>query len=219
VPALAGRFRVLRYDARGHGRSTATPGPYTIEQLSRDVIALLDALGIERADFCGLSIGGLLGMWLGAHAGPRIRKLALSNTAARIGSAERWDARIQGVLRLGTGALVADVIPRWFTPAFRERAPEVVARAARMLEATSAEGYAASSAAIRDADLEPALAQIRSPTLVLAGRDDPATPASDGRFIADRVAGARFVELPAAHLANLEAPVAFNAELLGFLSG
>ena len=216
--ALAERFRVLRYDARGHGRSETTPGPYTIELLARDVLELMDALAIPRAHFCGLSIGGLVGMWLGAHAPERISKLVLANTAPRIGTPERWDARIEGVLRLGTQALVPDMLPRWFTPAFRERSPDVVESAARMLEETSAVGYAASAAAIRDADLGPSLAAIRAPTLVISGRDDPATPPDEGRSLARRIAGAGFCELPASHLSNLEAPVEFGAELLRFLS-
>ena len=218
LPALAERFRVLRYDARGHGRSETTPGPYTIELLARDVLELLRGLAIERAHFCGLSIGGLLGMWLGANAPESIGKLVLANTAARIGTPERWNARIQGVLRDGTRPMVPDVITRWFTPAFRERAPEVVAAAARMLEETSAEGYAWSCAAIRDADLAPSLAAIRAPTLVIAGREDPATTPDEGRALARAIAGGRFCELEAAHLSNLEAPAEFNAELVRFLA-
>jgi 3-oxoadipate enol-lactonase len=218
LPALEERFRVLRYDARGHGRSQATPGPYTIERLARDVCELMHGLEIERAHFCGLSIGGLVGMWLGAHAPEKIGKLVLADTAARIGTPERWDARIQDVLRNGTRHIAPDLIARWFTPAFRERAPEVVAAAARMLEQTCADGYAACCAAIRDADLAPSLAAIRAPTLVIAGREDPATPPDEGRALARAIAGARFCELPASHLSNLEAPAEFNAELLRFLA-
>jgi 3-oxoadipate enol-lactonase len=219
LPALEAQFRVLRYDARGHGRSQATPGPYSIELLARDVLELMRGLAIERAHFCGLSIGGLVGMWLGAHAPESIDKLVLANTAARIGTRERWDARIRDVLRNGTRHLAPDLIARWFTPAFRERAPEVVAAAARMLQQTSAEGYAGCAAAIRDADLGPSLAAIRAPTLVIAGREDPATTPDEGRALARAIAGARFCELPASHLSNLEAPEAFSAELVRLLAG
>jgi len=219
LPALEPRFRVLRYDARGHGRSEATAGPYTIELLARDVLELMRGLEIERAHFCGLSIGGLLGMWLGAHAPEKIGRLVLANTAARIGTRERWDTRIQEVQRNGTRHLAPDLTARWFTPAFRERAPDACAAAARMLEQTSADGYAGCAAAIRDADLEPSLAAIRAPTLVIAGREDPATPPDEGRALARAIAGARFCELPASHLSNLEAPEAFNAELVRFLAG
>ena len=218
LPALAERFRVLRYDARGHGRSETTPGPYTIELLARDVLELMRGLEVGRAHFCGLSIGGLVGMWLGAHAPDRIGRLVLANTAARIGTPERWDARIQAVLRDGTRPMAPELMARWFTAAFRERAPEVVAAAARMLEETSAAGYAWSCAAIRDADLAPALAAVRAPTLVIAGREDPATTPDDGRALARAIAGARFCELPASHLSNLEAPAEFGAELFRFLA-
>jgi 3-oxoadipate enol-lactonase len=216
--ALESRFRVLRYDIRGHGRSSVPRGPYSIEQLAGDVVALLDTTGVERAHFCGLSIGGLIGMWLGAHAPERILKLALCNTAARIGTPERWNARMQDVWQSGVQAIAGDVVERWFTPAFREREPENVATARAMLEATSAEGYAACCAAIRDAALEPALGSIRAETLVIAGSDDPATTPADGRRLADAIARARYSELPAAHLSNLEAPLPFNQALLGFLA-
>jgi 3-oxoadipate enol-lactonase len=216
--ALEARFRVLRYDIRGHGRSELTPGPYTIEQLGGDVLALLDALSLERVHFCGLSIGGLIGMWLGAHAQSRIERLALCNTAARIGSRERWDARIESVRRDGTKGIVPEILERWFTPEFRARSPETVAMAARMIEATPPEGYTACCAAIRDADLRGALAEINAPTLVISGHHDTSTPPAEGRYLAESIAGARYVELGAAHISNLEAAEPFNAALLGFLT-
>jgi 3-oxoadipate enol-lactonase len=217
--ALEDRFRVLRYDTRGHGRTAVTPGPYTIERLARDVVGLLDALGIGRAHFCGLSMGGKIGMWLGVHAPDRIGKLVLCNTAASIGTAERWNARIRDVREHGMKGIAAAVIERWFTPPFRERSPELAAKARAMVERTPPEGYVACCAAIRDADQRGEVPGIRAPTLVIAGRHDPATPPADGRALSDAISGARYVELEASHLSNVEAAGAFTAELTAFLSG
>jgi 3-oxoadipate enol-lactonase len=216
--ALEARLRVLRYDSRGHGRTTVTPGPYTIETLARDVVALMDALGMTRAHFCGLSMGGLIGMWLGAHTPERIDCLVLSNTGAKIGTSEAWNARIRSVESGGMIAVASAVIERWFTPEFRRRSPEVVARAERMVADTPAEGYAACCAALRDADEHADLAAITTRTLVIAGTHDPATPPADGRALATAISGARYVELPSSHLSNLEAEASFTAELLAFLA-
>jgi 3-oxoadipate enol-lactonase len=212
-------FRVLRYDTRGHGRTSLTDGPYAIEQLARDVLRLLDALGFGRVHFCGLSMGGKIGIWLGAHAPKRIEKLVLCNTGARIGTAEGWNARIQRVRDLGMKGIAAAVTERWFTAGFREQSPGVVARAQAMIEKTPPEGYVACCAAIRDSDQSAeVVASIRAPTLVIAGRHDPATPPADGRALADAIAGARYVELPAAHLSNIEASGQFTAEVSAFLT-
>jgi len=181
------------------------------------VLRLLDARALERVHFCGLSIGGLIGMWLGVHAPDRIAKLVLSNTAARIGTAETWNARIEAVRKDGMAAIAPTVVGRWFTAAFRERSPEVVASALRTLAATPTEGYVACCVAIRDADASGELGAISTPTLVVAGSSDPATTAADGRSLAERITGAEFVELKASHLSNLEAPERFNAELARFL--
>lgn len=211
-------FRVLRYDTRGHGRTALTDGHYAIEQLARDVLLLLDALGIRRAHFCGLSMGGKIGMWLGAHAPERIEKLVLCNTGARIGSAEGWNARIQSVHDLGMKGIAAAITERWFTAGFRDRSPGLVAAARAMIERTPPEGYLACCAAIRDSDQSAEIASIRAPTLVIGGRHDPATPPADGRALADAIAGARYVELEASHLSNIEASGEFTAELSAFLT-
>lgn len=218
LPALEKSFRILRYDTRGHGRSLDTPGPYTIEQLARDVLGLLDHLHLDRVSFCGLSMGGMIGMWLGVHAPQRLRKLVLSNTGARIGAAELWNARIDAVRQGGMSSLVSATLERWFSPQFRARSPHDVARVREMLETTSANGYAACCAAIRDADLRDAIAAIRLPTLIVAGAHDPATPAADGKFLAARIPGAHYVELDAAHLSNIEQPDRYTSELTRFLS-
>jgi 3-oxoadipate enol-lactonase len=218
VAPLEERFRVLRYDTRGHGRTTVTAGPCTLDQLAGDVLALLDALGQERAHFCGLSMGGLIGMRLARRAAPRIAKLALCNTAARIGTTDAWNARIDAVRRQGMAGVATQVVERWFSPEFRARNPETAAAGLRMLQTTPAEGYMAACAALRDADERAGLPSITSPTLVIAGSRDPATSAAEGRHLAEAIPGARYAELDAAHLSNLEAPEGFTAELLRFLA-
>jgi 3-oxoadipate enol-lactonase len=215
---LQRRFRILRYDTRGHGQSSVTPGDYTIEQLGRDVLGLLDSLRLERVHFCGLSMGGMIGMWLGIHAPNRLDRLVLSNTAARIGTKEMWNARIATVRKDGMKSVAAAVIERWFTPEFRAASAEKVARAQRTLENSPQEGYAACCAAIRDMDQCKAVAQIKAPTLVIYGSSDPVTPASDAQFLTDRIRGAVKVELAAAHLSNVEQADAFTMAVSSFLS-
>jgi 3-oxoadipate enol-lactonase len=212
------RFRVLRYDTRGHGQSSGLPGAYSIEQLAGDVLALLDALQIERASFCGLSMGGMIGMWLGLNALARFEKLVLCNTGAKIGSEKGWNSRIEAVRRDGVKAVAAAVVERWFTPEFRAREPQVWESALHMLEASPPEGYAACCAAVRDYDARDKISAIHLPTLVIAGGKDSATPPIDGRFIAEQISDARYVELDAAHLSNVEASGRFTAELVQFLS-
>jgi len=209
--------RVLRYDTRGHGESSVTPGPYSIGRLGRDVVTLLDHLAIERAHFCGLSLGGMTGMWLATHAPTRVSRLALCNTAAHMAPADLWNGRIDQVRAGGMEAIVESVLARWFTPAFLARSPDIAASVRQMVLATPADGYIACCAAIRDMDQREAIARISAPTLVIAGTHDPATPPADGRFIADRIEGARYVELPAAHLSNIEAARDFTAALVNFL--
>ena len=218
APEVAKRFRVLRYDTRGHGQTSVTPGPYSVEQLAHDVTRLLDALKLERVHFCGLSLGGLTGMWLGVHAGHRLHRLVLCNTAAKIGTAETWNTRIESVHRDGMKVIAAAAIERWFTPEFRAGSPGLVAVAQQMLENTPPEGYAGCCAAVRDFDFREALSAIRVSTLVVSGARDPATPPADGRFLAERIAGAQYVELPTSHLSNFQAPAEFTSALLRFLS-
>ena len=218
MPALTARYRVLRYDSRGHGQSAVTPGPYTIEQLARDAQGLLDVLGLARVRFCGLSMGGMVGQWLGAAVPQRLTRLVLCNTAAHIGAPDAWNARIDAVNKGGMAAIVEGVLARWYTAAFIASAPAAVAATRAMLLATPADGYVAACAAVRDMDQREAAARIGAPTLVIAGAHDVATPPAEGRYIAERVPGARYVELPAAHLSNVEAAPAFTAALTEFLA-
>jgi len=162
-------------------------------------------------------MGGMIGMWLGIHEPERLHRLVLSNTAARIGTKELWNARIATVRKDGMRSVAAAVIERWFTPEFRASFPEKVARAQRMLENSPPEGYAASCAAIRDMDQREAVAQIKTPTLVIYGGRDPVTPASEAHFLTEQIRGAVEVELAAAHLSNVEQPGAFTAAVSSFL--
>lgn len=219
IAALTARFRVLRYDSRGHGQSDAPQGPYTIERLGRDALGLLDALGLERVRFCGLSKGGMVGMWLGANAPRRIERLVLSNTAAHMAPAAAWDERIRAVREGGMASMADTVLERWFTAAFRAARPEKLEPVRRMLLATPVEGYVACCAAVRDMDQRESIRAIVAPTLVIAGEHDPATPPPMGAAIAQRIPGARLVTLPAAHLSNIEAEAGFNGAVVDFLAG
>jgi len=219
VPAFARNFRVVRYDARGHGDSAVPAGPYTIERLGRDVVGLLDHLRIERAAFCGVSLGGATGQWLAVHAPARLTRVVLANTAAKIGVADAWNQRIAAVNAGGVAAISDAVLARWFTPAFMEREPWLVLRMKAMMERQPAAGYVAQCAAVRDLDFRDDLARIGVPTLVIAGAHDASTTAADGRFLAHHIPGARYVELDAAHISNVEAPAAFDDAVLSFLEG
>jgi 3-oxoadipate enol-lactonase len=218
VAALAGSFNILRYDSRGHGRSTATPGPYSIDTLARDLLGLLDELKVARVHFGGLSLGGMVGMWLAGHEPARFDRLVLANTSALLGSADGWNTRIESVQRGGMAAIANAVMDRWFTPAFQGRFPAEVESVRQMLLEASPDGYAACCAAVRDMDQRAGLPSIRARTLVIAGTDDPATPPPMVRKLADGITGAQFCELRAAHLSNIEAAGDFNAAMLNFLT-
>jgi 3-oxoadipate enol-lactonase len=217
VERLASHVRLLGYDTRGHGASSAPSGPCTIAELGEDVLSLLDLLELEQASFCGLSMGGVIGQWLGIHAPHRIHKLILANTAAKIGTTDAWNQRIATVSREGLHTIIPATLERWFTADFRASQPEAVAAIEAMLQATNPQGYAACCAAIRDADFRRSVHAIAIPTMMIAGSQDPSTPPEEGRFLADNIAGSRLVELPTAHLSNVEAADEFNAALLGFL--
>jgi 3-oxoadipate enol-lactonase len=218
APALSERFRLLRYDHRGHGGSPVPPGPYTIEDLGRDVLVLLDWLEAERVSFCGLSIGGIVGMWLAGEAPERVERLVLCCTSARF-PPDTFDSRARTVRADGVDAIADAVVERWFTPAFLEGRPEVVEWARRMLLETPAEGYAGCCEAVRDADLGDRLGTISAPTLVIAGADDPAAPPDRAELIRASIPDASLEVIPdAAHLANIEQPEAITQAILDHLS-
>ncbi len=216
--AFAAHFRVLRYDTRGHGGSTESPGPYSIAQLGGDVVRLLDHLGIERAHLCGLSMGGITAMWVALHHPERVLRLVLSNTAAWIGPASNWTERAERVRLEGMTPIAPAVVARWLTPEHAAGHPRQVEALQAMLRATPASAYIANCIAVRDNDLREQVAGIGVPTLVLAGSGDIPTPPTDGRFLAATIPDCRYVELDAAHLSNQEQPGAFNAAVLEFLA-
>ena len=211
-------FRVLRYDHRGHGASDAPAGGYSIDRLGRDVIELLDALDLERVDFCGLSLGGMTGQWLGIREPRRIRRLILANTSSFMGPPSAWDARIALVREQGMAPLAQASVERWFTAAFAATGQAAIAPIAAMLQATNAQGYAGCCAAIRDMDMRGTVALVETPTLIIGGTQDPATPPPHGEALAKAIAGARLLMLEAAHLANVEQADAFGRAVTDFLA-
>ena len=216
APVLRERFRLLRYDQRGHGGSPVPSGPYKIEDLGRDALALLDRLEIESVSFCGLSIGGLVGMWLASEAPGRVERLVLCCTAARF-DPEMYDARASKVRAEGVGSIAEVVLERWFTPEFRAARPETVEAAGNMLRGTPVEGYAGCCEALGDADVRSRLGGIRAPTLVIAGAEDPAATVDQAEEIRDSIPQARLVVIEAAHMANIEQPEAVTREILEHL--
>jgi 3-oxoadipate enol-lactonase len=217
APSLGKHFRLLRYDHRGHGGSPLPPGPYKIEDLGRDVLRLLDRLEVERFSFCGLSIGGMVGMWLAGEEPERVERLVLCCMSARF-PPDTFDSRARTVRAEGVGAIADAVVERWFTPTFRQGRPDVVEWARRMLLDTSAGGYAGCCEAVRDADLSSRLGTISAPTLVIAGADDPAAPPEGAELIRDSIPDARLAVIPdAAHLANVEQPETITRAILAHL--
>jgi 3-oxoadipate enol-lactonase len=217
--ALAVDSRVLRYDMRGHGRSPVPEPPYTLADLGADLIALIDRHGIERASLCGVSLGGMVSMWVAAHAPERVERLVLCSTSALMGPPEAWAERAALVRRSGMEAVADTVVARWFTPAFAATDPDVVAAVRADLAATPPEGYAACCEVVGAMDLRADLGSIRAPTLVIGAEHDPSTPPEHARAIAAGIPGARLVVLPrGAHLVNLETPEAVTALILEHLA-
>jgi 3-oxoadipate enol-lactonase len=217
--ALGRRFRVLQFEHRGHGGSPAPAGPYAIGDLATDVLRLLDEHGIESASYCGVSLGGMIGMWLAAQAPARITSLVLCCTSAWLQPASMWRERAAQVRASGMSAISQQVVGRWFTAAFRERDPATVASFVTMVESSDPEGYAGCCEAIATMDLRPMLSSINAPTQVIAGAEDPSTPPWHGAVIASGIHNARLhVIRGAAHLANISQPGEFTAVLLAHLT-
>ena len=219
--ALSERFRVIRFDARGHGASaleaSARGVDYSIELLARDALAVADAAGAARFHFVGVSIGGMIGMWLAQHAGHRLNRLVLSNTAAKL-PAQVWADRIDAVRASGLSTQADTTMQRWFTPAFQAHGGAVIARARGTFLQVDPDGYLGCAAALRDMDLREALSSIDVPTLVITGRFDPSTPPELGREIAAKIPGARCIELPLAHMPQLEQPDTFSDVVQDFVA-
>jgi 3-oxoadipate enol-lactonase len=213
------QFRVLRYDQRGHGQTAVTPGPYTTAQLGQDVIGLMDGLKIKQAHFLGLSMGGAAGQWLALNEPARFNKIVLSNTASKFGTPDVWAQRIETARTKGMAALVDATMERWFTAGFRAKSPKAVQDIRKVYLATNPAGFIACSEAIRDTDFQEAIRAIKKPVLVIAGTHDMGTPAAAGKLISERIPGAKYVELDAAHLSNIEAPEVYTKTVLDFLAG
>jgi 3-oxoadipate enol-lactonase len=218
VQPLTQHFSVLRYDTRGHGATDSYPGDYNVELLARDVLALADHVGSRRFAFCGLSLGALIGQWLGIHAPERLTHLVLSNASAHLPPADAWTARMTAARTGGMQALVDLVIERFFSEQFRRRDEPLFHTFRTTFLGTDPSGYAACCAAVRDADFRELLSSIRTPTLVIVGNQDAATPpALHGELLAKAIPGARLARLDAGHIANAERPAEFTAQLLEFL--
>jgi 3-oxoadipate enol-lactonase len=215
---FAERFRLLRYDRRGHGKSGVPSGPYSMERLGRDVLGILDHLHIEAVDWCGLSMGGMVGQWLGANAPGRIRRLLLANTSSWFPVKEPWNERIAVVRERGMAAIADATMARWFTAPFIAREPDAIAQMKAMVLATPAAGYVANCEAVRDMDHRDILRAIKAPTLLIAGRHDVATPVEAAEFIRDRITGAALTLLEAGHISNIEQASDFTATVLDFLA-
>ncbi|MGI8754103.1 MAG: 3-oxoadipate enol-lactonase [Acidimicrobiales bacterium] len=220
MPALTARFRVLRYEQRGHGGTPAPPGPYRIEELGTDVIDLLDHLGEPRASVLGLSLGGMVALWVAANHPERVDRLALTCTAAHMPPAEGWTDRAAHVRANGVLSLYEATLARWFVPGFTDEHPDAADTVHAMLGATDAEGYAGCCEAIGAMDQRPSLASVTAPTLVIAGADDPATPPAVGLELASGIAGASLLVLAnASHLANIASPERYTAAVVDHVTG
>src|SRR5271170_7811297 len=214
LPSLEKSLRILRYDTRGHGNSSVSPPPYSIEQLGGDLLLLMDHLSVDRAHLCGLSLGGLVSQWLGIYAPERFERLIFANTAARIGTREGWEQRIAMVQSSGMEVLAFQTVERWITPAYREQHLAEMETIRQMLAATNPAGYCGCCAALRDTDLRGEISAIEAPCLVITGTHDPASPPSDGRAVQSALRDSSFVEIDSAHLSAWEKAEEFAAAVL-----
>lgn len=217
VSSLSKDFYLIRYDTRGHGRSSSPKGPYSIELLGKDVLGLLDFLGIEKVSFCGISMGGVVGQWLGINAPQRIDKLILANTAAKVGTEAAWTERAILVRKNGLSSIADSAPSRWFTSEFCAASPSVVNEMVVKLKNESTEGYASCCEALAVEDLTAKVSTIQSKTLIICGVHDPVTTIVDAQKIHQLVSASSVIELPASHVSNVEAENEFNRSLIQFL--
>jgi 3-oxoadipate enol-lactonase len=218
APVLSQQFRLIRYDRRGHGGSDAPKGDYTMDRLGKDVLAIADALGVKTFNWCGLSMGGMVGQWLGANAPDRVERLILSNTHFYYSDKNPWHERMAFARDKGLAALAPMQMERWFTKGFRESTPSATGRIATMFARTPLDGFLGCCAAVRDMDFRQSTPTIKTPTLVIVGSHDPATPPSAGEEIHRMIEGSKLVAIDAAHLSNVEQPKAYLDAMLGFLT-
>lgn len=218
IDALKNDFYIVCYDTRGHGLSSAPKGPYSIDQLGTDVIHLLDQLHIDKAIFCGISMGGLTGQWLAIHHPERFNHVMVCNTAAKIGQEQAWNERAQLVRSTGLDAIASTAASRWFTEGFIANNPALVTELSKNLAAGSSEGYASCCEALSKADLRTELKNISIPVLVVAGSKDPVTTVSDGQYMVNNIKNSALFEIEASHISNIEQPDAFNEALKQFIA-
>jgi 3-oxoadipate enol-lactonase len=219
VPAFTKHFRLVRYDRRGHGKSGVPKGPYTVDDFGHDALAIMDALELKRVNWCGLSMGGMVGQWLGANASDRIEKLVMSNTHSYYSDKTVWDDRMRLAAEKGMAFAAGPAMTRWFTKDYIERYPDKVALVQQMFTETSLDAYLACCAAIRNMDMRPTHPRIKAPTLVIVGLQDPATPPVAGEEIQKRIAGAKLATIDASHISNMGQPEAYSELVLKFLLG
>jgi 3-oxoadipate enol-lactonase len=220
LEALSERYELIRFDARGHGKSTSgTHREATMDLLAADALNVLDACGVARAHLCGISMGGMIAMHIATKWPDRVLKAALCNTSPHMPPRDGWDTRIQTVMTQGTAVLAESTLGRWFTPQFHQEHPEKVARIRSLILETSPQGYAACCAAIRDMDQRQSIRSITAKTLVIGGTADTSTPPAQAELIARTIPEAKLVLLEAAHLSNIERAGEFNAALIEFLQG
>ncbi|POU21748.1 3-oxoadipate enol-lactonase [Acinetobacter sp. ACNIH3] len=211
-------FFVICYDTRGHGASSAPQGPYSIDQLGQDVVNLLDHLNVEKATFCGISMGGLTGQWLAIHRPERFNQVVVCNTSAKIGQEQAWNDRAALVREQGLQPIASTAASRWFTEPFIQSNATVVNNLQNDLAAGSAEGYASCCEALAKADVREQLKDITVPVLVVAGQQDPVTTVADGQYMVDRIANSQLFEINASHISNIEQPEAFNQAVQEFIA-
>lgn len=212
------RFYVICYDTRGHGSSSTPSGPYSLQQLGEDVIHLLDHLKIEKASFCGISMGGITGQWLAIHYPERFSHMVIANTAAKIGQEQAWLDRAQLVRKQGLGPIATTAASRWFTDPFIQSHPAIVNNLCNDLSAGSADGYANCCEALAKADVRNQLKDIHLPVLIIAGTQDPVTTVADGQFMQQQIADAQLVQISASHISNIEQVDAFNQAVFSFIT-
>ncbi|MFZ4438456.1 MAG: alpha/beta fold hydrolase [Syntrophales bacterium] len=218
IPAFTDRYRVLRYDTRGHGSSGTTPGPYSIAMLADDAVGLLDALGIRQVHFIGLSMGGMIGQQIGARYPERVYSLSLCDTASEMPPRSMWEERFAIASKQGTKGLLETTIQRWFTAPFIARNPEPIDKIRRMISSTGVEGYTACASAVRDMAQTTMLLKVKAPTMVLVGRQDPGCTVEQATVVHRMIDASQMIVLEdAAHLSNIEQSQLFNKTLRSFI--
>lgn len=219
LPLWTQHFRVVRYDARGHGESVVSAAPYTMGRLGQDAVAVLDHLGIEHAHFCGLSMGGMVGMWLLTHARARLGRTVLSNTSAHMGPRDLWNTRIALARQSGMEATVEPTVKRWFPQSFHDSAPATIDRMRAMIRRVPVEGYVGCCEAIRDMDQRESIRNVDAPVMIIIGAKDPATTPEAGELIHAAIGNSTTTYLDAAHISNVEQPEAFGSAVAEYLLG